>query len=181
MHTSKPPHKLTASLPSDQEPPNLSQALATPNPTQPPNICALPAFTWHLNSAGPYCCPGVLDQPSGDGSKAYCCVGAPRPHNAVWTTTQASCATTVSVYQQEGYTSRVVEAASKYSVTYETVVGAENATRVVTATVGVTENADGTGAGMGASGTSEGVGAKVTAGAVLNGVLAVGVDLLLAV
>lgn len=87
------------------------------------DVCTLHQFQWHLNSAAPYCCPGILDQVHGDASKAYCCVGAHPPDNAVWTTTQTSCATRISVYPQTGYSSKVREAATKYGITYTTDVG----------------------------------------------------------
>jgi hypothetical protein len=100
--------------------------------------------------------------PSGDRSKAYCCVGASLPHNAVVTTTQNSCATTVSLDPRTEYSSKVREAATKYGVTYTTDVGVGNQTVISTATVGATEAS---------SGSSEvstgGAAARVTAGAMV--------------
>lgn len=102
------------------------------------DICTIPQFQWHLNSAGPYCCPGILDQEHGDASKAYCCVGVHAPDNAVWTTTQTSCATKISVYPQAGYSNNIREAATRYGATYTTDVGVGSEVVVETTTVGGT-------------------------------------------
>lgn len=76
--------------------------------------------------------------PHGDRRKAYCCVGAHIPDNVVITTTQTSCATTVSLNPITDYSSKAREAATKYGVTYTTNVGLGNPTVISMATVGVT-------------------------------------------
>jgi hypothetical protein len=96
------------------------KTLTTASPTTPfpdIDICAIPSFQWHVNSES-ICCPGVVDMPQGDRSKAYCCVGAHIPSNVIITTTQTSCATTVSLNPITEYSSKAREAATKYGVTY---------------------------------------------------------------
>jgi hypothetical protein len=132
------------------------------------DVCSVEKFMWKLNNQGPYCCPGVIDQQQGQSNKAYCCVGAPIPNNGVWTTTQTSCATTVSLFPQSDYTSKVKEAATKYSVVYTTDVGKGSATVISTITVGASA-ASSTGAAA----------ARFTIGAAANGMLMVAGGLLL--
>lgn len=128
------------------------------------DVCTIPEFQWHLNNRGTFCCPGVLDQQQGDESKAYCCVGAHIPRNAVVTTTQTSCATTIGLFPTSDYTSKVREAATKYGVTYTTNVGAGNQTVISTATVGVSPTETSNGSSTVSTG---GAGARKTAAAAL--------------
>lgn len=123
-------------------------------------------FRWELNSEGTYCCPGSLDIPQGQSSDAYCCVGAGTSKDEPRHTTQPSCSTTVKVFPQTGYTSKVKEAATKYGVTYTTSMVEGNATVYSTATVGT-------------SSTTGGAGARVTMGAAATGILVVAGGLLL--
>ena len=155
-------HHITMTL-SANTPQLLATASSTTTttPSSDLDVCAIPAFQWHVNAES-ICCPGVVDMPSGDRSAAYCCVGAHIPPDAVITTTQTSCATKISLNPITEYSSKAREAATKYSVTYTRDVGVGNFTRVETATVGVTKTA---------SGSSEvstgGAGARKTAAAAL--------------
>jgi hypothetical protein len=141
-------------------------ATATPSPIS-QDVCAISQFLWDVNGAQ-VCCPGVVDMPSGDRSKAYCCVGASLPHNAVVTTTQTSCATMVNLDPRTEYSSKVREAATRYGVTYTTDVGVGNFTVVSTATVGEAGTETEAAGGSGSSEVSTGgAAARVTAGAVV--------------
>ena len=104
-----------------------SPAATTSTPSADLDVCAIPEFQWHVNSES-ICCPGVVDMPHGDRSKAYCCVGAHIPDNVVITTTQTSCATKVSLNPITDYSSKARKAATKYGVTYTTNVGLGNHT-----------------------------------------------------
>ncbi|GAB7326540.1 hypothetical protein MBLNU13_g10526t1 [Cladosporium sp. NU13] len=142
---------------------SASPATTTSTPSAGLDVCAIFDFQWHVNSES-ICCPGVIDMPHGDRSKAYCCVGAHIPANVVITTTQTSCATKVSLNPITDYSSKALKAATKYGVTYTTNVGMGSRTVIETATVGVTSTAIGSGS---ASVSTGGAGARKTAAAAL--------------
>ena len=163
-------HQLTRSPRASAS--NTTQTLATASPatitsTSTPSadldVCAIPDFQWTVNSES-ICCPGVVDMPHGDRSKAYCCVGAHIPVNVVITTTQTSCATKVTLNPITDYSKKAREAATKYRVTYTTNVGVGNHTVIETATVGVSSTATGSGR---ASVSTGGAGARNTAAVAL--------------
>lgn len=160
---------------SQIQPPNTTQALAaaSPAPTSTTSadldVCAIPEFQWHVNSES-ICCPGVVDMPHGDRSKAYCCVGAHIPDNVVITTTQTSCATTVSLNPITDYSSKAREAATKYGVTYTTNVGFGNHTVISTPTIGVTVSGSSSVSTGGAGARNTAAAALVVAGGLLIGI-----------